>query len=1020
MNRYNKQASIVSILLLALVVLMAGCNLTGTSDAPIETAQAQLVTASPLPTRTSLTALIPTQIASVPTQQSINLPPTAQLPVNLSPTLTSSPISIVILSPIPGNVVAGNVQILGAAIHPQFLQYQLEYGPDPNPGNLWYPASGMVQSPVLNGLLGIWGTTGTPDGVYQLRLRLTLRDGTNLVTVVNGVRVQNQAPTPVPTNTPNIPRPVAAFTQDRTIGQAPLVIQFQNLSSGNITSFEWNFGDGTTSRDVNPVHSFQSPGIYNVTLTVSGPGGSTNVTQQINAQAASAPVAAFSATPETGVLPLRVTFTNGTTGTVSRYLWDLGDGTTSNNANVVHEYSRAGTYNVILTVTGPGGTSTTTRQIRVNDPAPLPPTAAFTTSSTSGTVPLSVQFVNQSTGSISAYLWTFGDGGTSTDANPTYIYRTPGTYAVSLQITGPGGTASTQSSIQVNQAPQAPVAAFLPSVTTGTSPLSVSFQNTSTGQFTTTQWQFGDGGTSTETSPTYVFQRQGDFTVVLTVTGPGGTSTAQAVISARLPQAPVASFVTTPSQGTTPLTVVFDASSSSGEITGYAWDFGDGSTSNLASPTYIYNRSGVFTVTLRVTGPGGESAPFTNTVTVSDVIAQPVASFVSSPSEGPAPLTVQFDSAASSGDITGYAWDFGDQVGFSTEANPSYIYSVAGDYTVSLTVSGPGGSSTPFTTIVRVIAPAVAPIASFVSNPSEGPAPLTVQFDSSASSGDITGYAWDFGDQVGFSTEANPSYIYSVAGDYTVSLTVSGPGGSSTPFITTIRVADVPPPPTNSIDRSILFTRESSGQQVLNVLQPDGVVEPIGDAFGNNREPAWSSDGTRIALVTDRDGNNEIYVMNADGSGAFNLTNAPDSAESAPAWSPDGSRIAFVTDRDGNDEIYVMNADGSGAFNLTNAPDSAESAPAWSPDRTRIAFVTDRDGNDEIYVMNADGSGAFNLSNTGSNEAFPAWSPDGSKLVFLADGNGLWQIALMNADGSNGIILLSDPVLLFKTSIAPN
>src|SRR5262249_31599353 len=148
---------------------------------------------------------------------------------------TPLPVSIVILSPVPGNIVAGNVQILGSAIHPQFLQYQVEYGPDPNPSNLWFPATSAVTTPILNGLLGIWNTTTVQDSKYQLRLRVYLRDGTLLTTVINNITVQNQVNTPIPSPTQSIPRPIAAFTQDKASGDVPLTVQFINQSTGTIS-----------------------------------------------------------------------------------------------------------------------------------------------------------------------------------------------------------------------------------------------------------------------------------------------------------------------------------------------------------------------------------------------------------------------------------------------------------------------------------------------------------------------------------------------------------------------------------------------------------------------------------------------------------------------------------------------------------------------------------------------------------------------------------------------------------------
>ena len=181
-------------------------------------------------------------------------------------------------------------------------------------------------------------------------------------------------------------------------------------------------------------------------------------------------------------------------------------------------------------------------------------------------------------------------------------------------------------------------------------------------------------------------------------------------------------------------------------------------------------------------------------------------------------------------------------------------------------------------------------------------------------------------------------------------------------------------------------------------------------ACGQSAKPA------RIAFASDRDGNMEIYVMNADGSGQTNLTNNP-ADDGFPTWSPDGRHIAFVSDRDGNREIYVMNADGSGQTNLTNNP-ADDDDPAWSPDGKRIAFVSWRDSspgaalsntNLEIYVMNADGSNAVNLTGNPSWDFEPTWSPDGTRIAFRSRRDQTVAFYVMNADGSAPTRLASSP-----------
>jgi len=119
----------------------------------------------------------------------------------------------------------------------------------------------------------------------------------------------------------------------------------------------------------------------------------------------------------------------------------------------------------------------------------------------------------------------------------------------------------------------------------------------------------------------------------------------------------------------------------------------------------------------------------------------------------------------------------------------------------------------------------------------------------------------------------------------------------------------------------------------------------------------------KIAFMSDRDGNAEIYVMNADGSNQVRLTNNS-SADTDPAWSPDSKKIAFTSDRDGNDEIYVMNANGTVLTRLTHDP-GTDKEPSWSPDGSKIAFTSDRGGTFEVYAMKNDGSSPKRLTSTG-------------------------------------------------------
>lgn len=154
---------------------------------------------------------------------------------------------------------------------------------------------------------------------------------------------------------------------------------------------------------------------------------------------------------------------------------------------------------------------------------------------------------------------------------------------------------------------------------------------------------------------------------------------------------------------------------------------------------------------------------------------------------------------------------------------------------------------------------------------------------------------------------------------------------------------------------------------------------------------------TQIAFSSDRDGDFEIFVMNADGSNVRQLT-FNNITDEKPSWSKDGTRLAWASGIDGNDfEIYVMNADGTGQTRITD-DDALDYGPAWSPDGTLIAYHSNADGNDfEIFVMNADGSNRQQItSNTIGTDRSPTWSPDGTELIYYSDESGGREIMRVN------------------------
>jgi len=208
----------------------------------------------------------------------------------------------------------------------------------------------------------------------------------------------------------------------------------------------------------------------------------------------------------------------------------------------------------------------------------------------------------------------------------------------------------------------------------------------------------------------------------------------------------------------------------------------------------------------------------------------------------------------------------------------------------------------------------------------------------------------------------------------------------------------------------IAFVSDRDGQVDIWVMGSDG-RDPVNLTSDEARDhsPAWSPDGEWIAFASVRESLYwELYRMRPDGSEGQRLTWWEDASDLWPSWSPDGTRLAFASRRDGNWEIYIMDRDGGNLVRLTDHP-ADDTNPAWSPDGGRIAFVSNRDGFPEIYVMPVIGGEAVNLSRAPfSSEHGPTWSPDGGRIAFYSDRDGEWDIYVMAADGSDVIKLTGD------------
>ena len=207
--------------------------------------------------------------------------------------------------------------------------------------------------------------------------------------------------------------------------------------------------------------------------------------------------------------------------------------------------------------------------------------------------------------------------------------------------------------------------------------------------------------------------------------------------------------------------------------------------------------------------------------------------------------------------------------------------------------------------------------------------------------------------------------------------------------------------------QAIAFSSDRSGSDQLYLMNADGSGQTQLTSGGGSH-PAWSPDGGKIAFSAD----GQVFVMNADGSAVTQLTTA---GGNTPTWSPDGTRIAFMSGGSFETDIYVMNADGSEVVRLTTAS-GIDANPDWSPDGTKIAFNSDRSGERHTHVMNADGTAVTQLTFGAYQDIAPEWSPEGSKIAFYSSRTGISRLYMMNADGTEQVPLTpksfsaSDPV----------
>jgi PKD repeat protein len=440
---------------------------------------------------------------------------------------------------------------------------------------------------------------------------------------------------------------------------------------------------------------------------------------------AATPTANFKANAVSGVVPLKVTFSDLSTGSPTSWRWNFGDGIESSTRSATHTYTKAGKYTVKLTVKNPSGSNTATKTgyITVNaGSTTVKPVATFhspeadlllsgTTDNAEIDASDAVSFVDDSTGSPTSWSWNFGDGNTSTEKNPTHVYGKQGGYTVTLTVENSAGSNTTIRTcyVLVGVGSILPHAIdFTSTVTTGKAPFAVMFTDLSeANNIYARVWDFGDGTTENvgeidnASSMIHTYKNPGKYTVTLRNYdggSSGGAVTKYQYITVTEDTAskiPVPDFTVNKTSGTYPLTVKF-SDLSTNNPTSVRWYFGDGLDSSTRNATHTYTKAGTYAVKLVANNSyGSNNITKTGYITVTAPKA-PVAAFSASATSGKAPLKVTFADKSTSSP-TSWKWNFGDAT-TSTTQNATHTFTKTGKYTVSLTVKNGVGSNTKTTT----------------------------------------------------------------------------------------------------------------------------------------------------------------------------------------------------------------------------------------------------------------------------------------------------------------------------------
>ncbi|MCA4898751.1 MAG: PKD domain-containing protein [Bacteroidota bacterium] len=591
------------------------------------------------------------------------------------------------------------------------------------------------------------------------------------------------------------------FTSTNNCVNSGVVFSSVNVS-GNITAYNWDFGDTSSATAANPVHVYSTASNYSVTLQVTAANGCQN-TKRKQFQIYNPPQASFSLPPSSPFCTNQsLVFTNNSTfdsGSNPVWQWQINGIAAATTQDFSTAFATTGPQTIVLQASIPGCSTSASQSISSLVVGPL---VNFNGPSVT-CAQTSLSFSNSTVGSVSAYTWSFGDGNTSTSTNASNTYANIGTYQVTLQASNAAGCQNTATkSITIYSKPQPDFSIGLPPFSCAGSPSQFTDQTPAPtdSNIAAWQWAFGDpaSGTTTIRNPTYTYSTAGTYNVSLTgTTNFGCTGSIQKTVTiSASPQAAFTNSVACVSQPTQ----FTDASS--GSIRSRLWTI-QGNSFTMPNVQFAFVNSGSYPVLLTVTGTNNCTSQAVKNIVV-PVLPTLDFSVQAACNTNPTlftEITTGADAPLSQ------TWNFA-SLGTGTGATTQFTFSTPGNYAVQLRSTRQSGCVYSITKNVSVIQ---GPVADFTPSVDVGGPPLPVNFVNTSTG--ASGYLWRFGDTANTtSTVVSPNFTFNELGVYAVKLTASNTAGCA---FTTTKPITVLVPNINVMLSDFRATPDGSG-----ILQP--------------------------------------------------------------------------------------------------------------------------------------------------------------------------------------------------------